>query len=185
MPFQRAGVQFALRREGRTLLADEMGVGKTVQAIAIASCYRVSQCNTSAEAVVKLCRSYHQHAESISMITITFVVIIVVIIFVVIIVVVMFIIIIVVSIIIVIIVVSIIIIIVVLIIVTVIIMIIMFTVAIIVVVIIFDVIVFIMLLSPPCWLSCLALTNPSLRSCFCPKVPHRASIKYTVSSCCS
>ncbi len=42
MPFQRAGVQFALRREGRTLLADEMGVGKTVQAIAIASCYRVS-----------------------------------------------------------------------------------------------------------------------------------------------
>ncbi|KAL0027354.1 hypothetical protein WJX79_003195 [Trebouxia sp. C0005] len=40
MPFQRAGVQFALRREGRTLLADEMGVGKTVQAIAIASCYR-------------------------------------------------------------------------------------------------------------------------------------------------
>ena len=41
MPFQRAGVQFALRREGRILLADEMGVGKTVQAIAIASCYRV------------------------------------------------------------------------------------------------------------------------------------------------
>ena len=177
MPFQRAGVQFALRREGRTLLADEMGVGKTVQAIAVASCYRVSQCNTSAEAVVKLCRSYHQHAESISMITITFVVIIVVIIFVVIIVVVMFIIIIVVNIIIVIIVV--------LFIVTVIIMIIMFTVVIIVVVIIFDVIVFIMLLSPPCWLSCLALTNPALRSCFCPKLPHRASIKYTVSSCCS
>lgn len=43
MPFQRAGVQFALRREGRILLADEMGVGKTVQAIAIASCYRVRQ----------------------------------------------------------------------------------------------------------------------------------------------
>lgn len=43
MPFQRAGVQFALRREGRVLLADEMGVGKTVQAIAIASCYRVRQ----------------------------------------------------------------------------------------------------------------------------------------------
>lgn len=41
MPFQRAGVQFALRREGRVLLADEMGVGKTVQAIAMASCYRV------------------------------------------------------------------------------------------------------------------------------------------------
>ena len=43
MPFQRAGVHFALRREGRVLLADEMGVGKTVQAIAMASCYRVSK----------------------------------------------------------------------------------------------------------------------------------------------
>ena len=42
MPFQKLGVQFALRREGRLLLADEMGVGKTVQAIAIASCYKVS-----------------------------------------------------------------------------------------------------------------------------------------------
>lgn len=41
MPFQRAGVHFALRREGRVLLADEMGVGKTVQAIAMSSCYRV------------------------------------------------------------------------------------------------------------------------------------------------
>ena len=42
MPFQKVGVQFGLRREGRLLLADEMGVGKTVQAIAIASCYKVS-----------------------------------------------------------------------------------------------------------------------------------------------
>ena len=42
MPFQRVGVHFALRREGKVLLADEMGVGKTVQAIAMASCYRVS-----------------------------------------------------------------------------------------------------------------------------------------------
>ncbi len=66
MPFQRAGVQFALRREGRTLLADEMGVGKTVQAIAIASCYRVSRCNTSAEAVVKLYKSYHPHADCLA-----------------------------------------------------------------------------------------------------------------------
>ena len=41
MPFQKVGVQFALRREGRVLLADEMGVGKTVQAIAMASCYGV------------------------------------------------------------------------------------------------------------------------------------------------
>lgn len=63
MPFQRAGVQFALRWEGRTLLADEMGVGKTVQAIAIASCYRVSRYNTAAEAVVKLFPSKHQHAD--------------------------------------------------------------------------------------------------------------------------
>ena len=45
MPFQRAGVHFALEREGRVLLADEMGVGKTVQAIAMASCYRVSKVN--------------------------------------------------------------------------------------------------------------------------------------------
>lgn len=46
MPFQQAGVRFAVKREGRLLLADEMGVGKTVQAIAIASCYRVG--NTAA-----------------------------------------------------------------------------------------------------------------------------------------
>lgn len=44
MPFQKAGVQFALKRGGRLLLADEMGVGKTVQAIAIASCYKVNYC---------------------------------------------------------------------------------------------------------------------------------------------
>ena len=43
MPFQQVGVHFALRRQGRVLLADEMGIGKTVQAIAMASCYRVSQ----------------------------------------------------------------------------------------------------------------------------------------------
>ncbi len=79
MPFQRAGVQFALRREGRTLLADEMGVGKTVQAIAIASCYSVSQCNTSAAAVVKLCKSYHQHAESVSNILIIVIIVIIII----------------------------------------------------------------------------------------------------------
>lgn len=41
LPFQREGVRFALERRGRVLLADEMGVGKTVQALAIASCYRV------------------------------------------------------------------------------------------------------------------------------------------------
>ncbi len=41
LPFQLLGVKYALERKGRILLADEMGVGKTVQAIAIASCYRV------------------------------------------------------------------------------------------------------------------------------------------------
>ncbi|GFR52842.1 hypothetical protein Agub_g15469, partial [Astrephomene gubernaculifera] len=39
MPFQRQGVEFGLARGGRCLIADEMGVGKTVQAIALASCY--------------------------------------------------------------------------------------------------------------------------------------------------
>jgi SNF2 family DNA or RNA helicase len=34
------GVRFGLRKGGRMLLADEMGVGKTVQAIALAACYR-------------------------------------------------------------------------------------------------------------------------------------------------
>ena len=41
MPFQRVGVRFGLGLHGRVLIADEMGVGKTVQAIALASCYRV------------------------------------------------------------------------------------------------------------------------------------------------
>ena len=41
LPFQREGVRFGVQRRGRLLLADEMGVGKTVQAIALASCYQV------------------------------------------------------------------------------------------------------------------------------------------------
>ncbi len=40
-PAQAEGVAFGLRRHGRILIADEMGVGKTVQAIALASCYQV------------------------------------------------------------------------------------------------------------------------------------------------
>ncbi len=36
------GVLFALRHHGRALIADEMGVGKTVQAIALMACYPVS-----------------------------------------------------------------------------------------------------------------------------------------------
>ena len=31
LPFQREGVEFAVRQGGRCLLADEMGVGKTIQ----------------------------------------------------------------------------------------------------------------------------------------------------------
>lgn len=40
LPFQVEGIHYALSRNGRCLIADEMGVGKTVQAIAIAACYR-------------------------------------------------------------------------------------------------------------------------------------------------
>eukprot|EP00854_Cymbomonas_tetramitiformis_P016952 gene16952-20142_t len=39
LPFQLDGVRFGLVHHGRCLLADEMGVGKTVQAIALAACY--------------------------------------------------------------------------------------------------------------------------------------------------
>jgi SNF2 family DNA or RNA helicase len=41
MPFQHEGVMFGLARGGRCLIADEMGVGKTLQAIALAACYEV------------------------------------------------------------------------------------------------------------------------------------------------
>ena len=41
LPFQTEGVRFGIQHGGRMLLADEMGVGKTVQAIALASCYQV------------------------------------------------------------------------------------------------------------------------------------------------
>ena len=44
LPFQRAGVRYSLARQGRILLADEMGVGKTVQALALAACYQVLSC---------------------------------------------------------------------------------------------------------------------------------------------
>ncbi|KAM5228871.1 SWI/SNF-related matrix-associated actin-dependent regulator of chromatin subfamily A-like protein 1 [Ctenodactylus gundi] len=40
MPFQRAGVNFAIAKRGRVLLADDMGLGKTIQAICIAAFYR-------------------------------------------------------------------------------------------------------------------------------------------------
>jgi hypothetical protein len=38
-PFQLDGVRFGLARGGRCLIADQMGVGKTIQALAIAACY--------------------------------------------------------------------------------------------------------------------------------------------------
>lgn len=44
MPFQSEGVRFGLERGGRVLIGDEMGVGKTVQAITLASCYQVRNC---------------------------------------------------------------------------------------------------------------------------------------------
>ena len=37
--FQEEGVRFGLARGGRCLIADQMGVGKTLQAIAISSCF--------------------------------------------------------------------------------------------------------------------------------------------------
>ena len=42
MPFQAEGVRFGVERCGRCLIADEMGVGKTLQAVALAACYEVS-----------------------------------------------------------------------------------------------------------------------------------------------
>lgn len=40
MPFQRQGVNLAVERGGRVLLADEMGMGKTLTALSIAEFYR-------------------------------------------------------------------------------------------------------------------------------------------------
>ena len=42
MPFQRDDVLYGLRHRGRVLIGDEMGIGKTVQAIAIACAYKVA-----------------------------------------------------------------------------------------------------------------------------------------------
>lgn len=40
MPFQRAGVAFAVRRGGCCLVCDDMGLGKTIQAIAVCCAFR-------------------------------------------------------------------------------------------------------------------------------------------------
>lgn len=39
-PFQREGVEFGIKMKGRVLIADEMGVGKTIQALALSAVYR-------------------------------------------------------------------------------------------------------------------------------------------------
>ena len=39
LPFQREGVAFALKREGRALIAHDMGLGKTLQALACLAHY--------------------------------------------------------------------------------------------------------------------------------------------------
>ena len=44
LPFQEEGVLFGLTHNGRALIADEMGVGKTLQAIALSTCYQVGTC---------------------------------------------------------------------------------------------------------------------------------------------
>lgn len=41
LPFQREGVKYGLQRGGRCLLADEMGVGKTIQVRSLRSDQRV------------------------------------------------------------------------------------------------------------------------------------------------
>jgi SWI/SNF-related matrix-associated actin-dependent regulator 1 of chromatin subfamily A len=39
-PFQKEGIEIALQKNGRVILADDMGLGKSIQAISIASYYR-------------------------------------------------------------------------------------------------------------------------------------------------
>lgn len=38
--FQKESLAFGIKRHGRLLLADEMGVGKTIQSLAIVTIYR-------------------------------------------------------------------------------------------------------------------------------------------------
>lgn len=42
LPFQREGVEYVIEKEGRALIADQMGLGKTVQAIAASLQYRAN-----------------------------------------------------------------------------------------------------------------------------------------------
>ena len=38
--FQKGGIEFGIKKNGRMLLADEMGVGKTIQAIGISAIFK-------------------------------------------------------------------------------------------------------------------------------------------------
>eukprot|EP00930_Biecheleria_cincta_P023313 TRINITY_DN16867_c0_g2_i2.p1 TRINITY_DN16867_c0_g2~~TRINITY_DN16867_c0_g2_i2.p1 ORF type:complete len:926 (-),score=144.06 TRINITY_DN16867_c0_g2_i2:153-2930(-) len=40
LPYQRAGVAFAVQRSGRVLIGDDMGLGKTIQGLAICAAFR-------------------------------------------------------------------------------------------------------------------------------------------------
>ena len=40
LPYQKQGILFALERNGKVMLCDEAGLGKTVQAIGISCCYK-------------------------------------------------------------------------------------------------------------------------------------------------
>ena len=54
MPFQRDGVLYGLRHRGRVLIGDEMGIGKTVQAIAVACAYKVALTSIAVSPVLAL-----------------------------------------------------------------------------------------------------------------------------------
>lgn len=62
LPFQREGARYAIARRGRCLIADEMGVGKTLQAIAFASCYQVT---ISSPAFGRRKIGFHQHVQTL------------------------------------------------------------------------------------------------------------------------
>ena len=64
LPFQLEGVSWGAAHCGRVLIADEMGVGKTVQAIALASAYRVGAWTLSSSASAFILSSLGNHAVS-------------------------------------------------------------------------------------------------------------------------
>jgi SWI/SNF-related matrix-associated actin-dependent regulator of chromatin subfamily A-like protein 1 len=60
LPFQREGVLRAVQTGGRVLLADDMGMGKTVQALAIAEYYR--DAHTTIDALSEECNNNRSNA---------------------------------------------------------------------------------------------------------------------------